>query len=151
MMTLDHVGNQEAMVHAQLGQQLLVRTTETSLEPRPGTLSCLSARSAYHLPVWEISNNQLHTAEKSEVVCQTTYHTTRDSSVKSPPPGPAAHTLCPRFHPVTCMLSYTPNARLAVLSQASGSGCHSVRSQVCTPMLAAVPSCIATEPRKDSS
>ena len=45
MMTLDHVGNQEAMVYAQLvGQQLLVRTTETSLEPRPGTLSCLSAR-----------------------------------------------------------------------------------------------------------
>ena len=32
------------MVHSQLGQQLLVRTTETSLEPRPGTLSCLSAR-----------------------------------------------------------------------------------------------------------
>ena len=44
MMTLDHVGDQEVMVHAQLGQQLLVRTTETSLEPRPGTLSCLSER-----------------------------------------------------------------------------------------------------------
>ena len=34
MMTLDHVGDQEAMVYAQLGQQPLVRTTETSLEPR---------------------------------------------------------------------------------------------------------------------
>ena len=32
------------MVYAQLGQQPLARTTETSLEPRPGTLSCLSAR-----------------------------------------------------------------------------------------------------------
>ena len=31
MMTLDHVDDQEAMVYAQLGQQLLVRTTETSL------------------------------------------------------------------------------------------------------------------------
>ena len=44
MMVLDHVGDQEAMVYAQLGQQPLARTTETSLEPRPGTLSCLSAR-----------------------------------------------------------------------------------------------------------
>ena len=44
MMVLDHVGDQEAMVYAQLGQQPLVRTTETSLEPRRGTLSCLSAR-----------------------------------------------------------------------------------------------------------
>ena len=44
MMTLDHVGNQEAMVHAQLGQQPLALTTETSLQPRRGTLSCLSAR-----------------------------------------------------------------------------------------------------------
>ena len=44
MMTLDHVGDQEAMVYAQLGQQPLARTTETSLEPRLGTLSCLSAR-----------------------------------------------------------------------------------------------------------
>ena len=32
------------MVYAQLGQQPLVRTTATSPEPRPGTLSCLSAR-----------------------------------------------------------------------------------------------------------
>ena len=44
MMTLDHVGDQEAMVYAQLGQQPLVRTTETSPEPERGTLSCLSAR-----------------------------------------------------------------------------------------------------------
>ena len=44
MMTLDHVGNQEAMVHAQLGQQPLARTTETSPQPRQGTLSCLSAQ-----------------------------------------------------------------------------------------------------------
>ena len=34
MMTLDHVGDQEAMVNAQLGQQLLVRTTETSTATR---------------------------------------------------------------------------------------------------------------------
>jgi hypothetical protein len=44
MMTLDYVGDREAMVYAQLGQQPLVRTTATSPEPRPGTLSCLSAR-----------------------------------------------------------------------------------------------------------
>ena len=44
MMVLDHVGDQEAMVYAQLGQQPLVRTTETSPEPGRGTLSCLSAR-----------------------------------------------------------------------------------------------------------
>ena len=44
MMVLDHVGDQEAMVYAQLGQQPLVRTTETSPEPERGTLSCLSAR-----------------------------------------------------------------------------------------------------------
>jgi hypothetical protein len=44
MMTLDHVGDREAMVYAQLGQQSLARTTETPLEPRLGTLSCLSAR-----------------------------------------------------------------------------------------------------------
>ena len=44
MMTLDHVGDQEAMVYAQLGQQPLARTTETSLQPRPGTRSCLSAQ-----------------------------------------------------------------------------------------------------------
>ena len=44
MMTLDYVGDQEAIVYAQLGQQPLARTTETSLEPRAGTRSCLSAR-----------------------------------------------------------------------------------------------------------
>ena len=44
MMTLDHVGDQEAMVHAQLGHQPLARTTETSLQPRQGTLSCLSTQ-----------------------------------------------------------------------------------------------------------
>ena len=44
MMVLDHVDNQEAMVYAQLGQQPLACTTETSLERSSGTLSCLSAR-----------------------------------------------------------------------------------------------------------
>ena len=44
MMTLDHVGDLEAMVHAQLGQQLHVRTTETSPERSSGNLSCLSGR-----------------------------------------------------------------------------------------------------------
>ena len=44
MMTLDHVGDLGAMVHAQLGQQLHVRTTETSLQRSSGLLSCLSAR-----------------------------------------------------------------------------------------------------------
>ena len=33
MMTLDYVGNQEAMVHAQLGQQPLARTTSTRVDP----------------------------------------------------------------------------------------------------------------------
>ena len=32
MMTLDHVGDQEAMVYAQLGQQPLAHITETSLQ-----------------------------------------------------------------------------------------------------------------------
>ena len=44
MMTLNHVGNQETMVYAQLGQQPLVRTTVTSLQPRQGTRYCLSAQ-----------------------------------------------------------------------------------------------------------
>ena len=44
MMTLDYVGDQEAMVYAQLGQQPLVHTTETPLQPKPGTRSCLSAQ-----------------------------------------------------------------------------------------------------------
>ena len=34
MMTLDHVGDKEAMVDAQLGQQPLARTTETLPFPR---------------------------------------------------------------------------------------------------------------------
>ena len=45
MMVLDHAGDQEAMVYAQLGQQPLARTTETSLERSSGTLSCLSAQT----------------------------------------------------------------------------------------------------------
>ena len=44
MMTLDHVGDREAMEYAQLGQQPLARTTATSLEPRQGSLSCLRAQ-----------------------------------------------------------------------------------------------------------
>jgi hypothetical protein len=44
MMVLDHVGDQEAMVYAQLGQQPLARTTETPLQPRQGSLSCLRAQ-----------------------------------------------------------------------------------------------------------
>ena len=44
MVTLDHVGDQEVMVHAQLGQQPLAHTTKTSLQPRQGMRSCLSAQ-----------------------------------------------------------------------------------------------------------
>ena len=44
MMILDHVGDGEAMEYAQLGQQPLVRTTATSLQPRQGSLSCLRAQ-----------------------------------------------------------------------------------------------------------
>ena len=47
MMTLDYVGDGEAMEYVQLGQQPLVRTTATSLEPRRGTLS--RARDVHHL------------------------------------------------------------------------------------------------------
>ena len=41
MMTLDHVGDQEAMVYAQLGQQPLARTTAdvTATETRDALLS----------------------------------------------------------------------------------------------------------------
>ena len=60
MMVLDHVGDQEAMVYAQLGQQPLVRTTETSPEPGRGTLSCLSAQPP-DLDFW--------TAAQPEVAC----------------------------------------------------------------------------------
>ena len=48
MMVLDNVGDQEAIVYAQLGQQPLARTVlrRHSIKPRLalGTLSCLSAR-----------------------------------------------------------------------------------------------------------
>jgi hypothetical protein len=46
MMVLDHVGDQEAILYAQLGQQPLVRTTQTSLEPRLGTLPHETKRSS---------------------------------------------------------------------------------------------------------
>ena len=43
MMTLDYVGDEEAMAYAQVDQHPLARTTETSPERSSGTLSCLSA------------------------------------------------------------------------------------------------------------
>ena len=46
MMTLDYVGDEGAMVNAQVHQHPLARTTKTSLERRAGTLSCLSTRPA---------------------------------------------------------------------------------------------------------
>ena len=67
MMTLDHVGDQEAMVHAQLGQQPLVRTTETSLEPRQGTHSCLSAQPPA-LAFWTGTRPQVVTVSPSIVL-----------------------------------------------------------------------------------
>ena len=67
MMTLDHVGNQEAMVYAQLGQQLLVRTTVTSLQPRQGTLSCLSAQPPA-LAFWTGTRPQVVTVSPSIVL-----------------------------------------------------------------------------------
>ena len=48
MMVLDHVGDQEAMVYAQLGQQPLVRTTATSLEPRRGICSNHCTNTPHH-------------------------------------------------------------------------------------------------------
>jgi len=80
MMTLDHVGDQEAMVYAQLGQQPLARTTETSLEPRPGTLSCLSARPP---------DLATATAAQPEVVCVRPsivpfLHSKRTAAARSP-------------------------------------------------------------------
>ena len=46
MMTLDHVGDQEAMVYAQLGQQPLAHTTETDVTGTElGDSLCLSAHS----------------------------------------------------------------------------------------------------------
>ena len=44
MMTLDYVGDEEAVTYAQVDQHPLARTTETSPERSSGTLSCLSAR-----------------------------------------------------------------------------------------------------------
>ena len=44
MMTLDYVGDEGAMVNAQVGHHPLARATETSPKRRGGTLSCLSAR-----------------------------------------------------------------------------------------------------------
>ena len=67
MMTLDHVGDQEAMVYAQLGQQLLVRTTVTSLQPRQGTLSCLSAQPPA-LAFWTGTRPQVVTVSPSIVL-----------------------------------------------------------------------------------
>ena len=58
MMVLDHVGDQEAILYAQLVQQPLVRTTQTSLEPRLGTLSCLSARPP-DLAFWTVTRPQV--------------------------------------------------------------------------------------------
>ena len=43
MMTLDYVGDEEAVTYAQVDQHPLARTTETSPERSSGTLSCLSA------------------------------------------------------------------------------------------------------------
>ena len=67
MMTLDHVGDLEAMVHAQLGQQPLAHTTETSLQPRPGTLSCLSAQPPA-LAFWTGTRPQVVTVSPSIVL-----------------------------------------------------------------------------------
>ena len=67
MMTLDHVGNQEAMVHAQLGQQPLAHTTETSLQPRRGSLSCLSAQPPA-LAFWTGTRPQVVTVSPSIVL-----------------------------------------------------------------------------------
>ena len=44
MMTLDYVGDEEAMANAQVGHHPLARATETSPKRSSGTLSCLSAR-----------------------------------------------------------------------------------------------------------
>ena len=67
MMTLDHVGNQEAMVHAQLSQQPLAHTTETSLQPRQGTRSCLSAQPP-DLAFWTGTRPQVVTVSPSIVL-----------------------------------------------------------------------------------
>ena len=66
MMTLDHVGDQEAMVHAQLGQQLLARTTKTSLERSSGLL-CLSAQPPALSSFWTGTRPQVVTVSPSIV------------------------------------------------------------------------------------
>ena len=67
MMTLDHVGDLEAMVHAQLSQQPLAHTTETSLQPRQGTRSCLSAQPPA-LAFWTGTRPQVVTVSPSIVL-----------------------------------------------------------------------------------
>ena len=64
MMTLDHVGDLEAMVHAQLSQQPLAHTAETSLERSSGTLSCLSAQPPA-LAFWTGTRPQVVTVSPS--------------------------------------------------------------------------------------
>ena len=67
MMTLDHVGDQEAIVYAQLlGQQPLAHTTVASLQPRQGTLSCLSAQPPA-LAFWTGTRLQVVTVSPSIV------------------------------------------------------------------------------------
>ena len=67
MLVLDHVGDQEAMVHAQLSQQPLAHTTETSLQPRQGTRSCLSAQPPA-LAFWTGTRPQVVTVSPSIVL-----------------------------------------------------------------------------------
>ena len=67
MMTLDYVGDQEAIVHTQLGQQPLARTTQTSQEPRAGTRSCLSAQPPA-LAFWTGTRPQVVTVSPSIVL-----------------------------------------------------------------------------------
>ena len=82
MMTLDHVGNQEAMVHAQLGQQPLALTTETSLQPRQGTRSCLSAQPPA-LAFWTGTRPQVVTVSPSIVLFEYSKRTTVTRSLVS--------------------------------------------------------------------
>ena len=81
MMTLDHVGDQEAMVYAKLGQQPLVRTTETSLERRAGTRSCLSAQPAA-LAFWTGTRPQVVTVSPS--IVPFLYNSKRTAVTRSP-------------------------------------------------------------------
>ena len=53
-------------MYAQLGQQPLARTTETSLQPRQGTLSCLSAQPPA-LAFWTGTRPQVVTVSPSFV------------------------------------------------------------------------------------